>query len=185
MPRNVNGATPVARSAAKRESVSVSTRAATLQDVAAITDIFNQGVEDKVATLDGRHTLAQRLAWFKDHKSLEPVIVAEKSGQVLGWASLSKYSQRECFDLVKELSIYVQRDWRSKGVGDTLMKALLERGTELGVHKVLLFVFPANQHAIALYRKHGFVKVGVFHQHGFRDGEWLDSMAMERVLTPS
>ena len=160
-------------------------RSATVKDVPAITEIFNQGVQDRTATMDLEHTVEQRKTWFLSHGSTEPVVVAESGGQVIGWASLSAFNQRDCFDLVKELSIYVQRDWRSKGVGDTLMKALLEGGTELGVHKVLLFVFPANQHAIALYRKHGFVKVGVFHQHGFRDGEWLDSMAMERVLTPS
>lgn len=160
----------------------VSLRAAREADVPAITEIFNQGVEDGVATLDPPHTVAQRLEWFSSHGPAEPVIVAESAGKVVGWASLSRWSTRVCYDSVKELSIYVRRDRRGTGVGEAMLSRLLEVGRELGLHKVILYCFPENTSAVALYRRVGFVDVGVYHHHGVRNGVWHDILAMERHL---
>ncbi|MSP78538.1 MAG: N-acetyltransferase family protein [Dehalococcoidia bacterium] len=182
MAKNASGTATVSRPGGRDAAYALTIRSATVTDVPVITEIFNQGVEDKIATFDAAHTVTQRQAWFATHGTTEPVIVTESSGQVVGWASLSQFSQRSCFDLVKELSIYVRREWRNKGVGDVLMADLLQRGAEARLHKVILFVFPSNLRGIALYKKNGFTKVGIFRNHGFRDGEWLDSMAMERII---
>lgn len=158
-------------------------RLATEQDVPAITEIFNQGIEDRMATFEENpHTVEERLRWFLGHGPREPIVVAETEGAVTGWASLSQYSPRACYDRVEELSIYVRRQWRARGVGGALMDRLLEEGAKQGVHKVVLHVFPFNTNAIALYRKKGFRKVGTFRHHGVRWGEWLDLIAMERDL---
>lgn len=151
-------------------------------DVPAITEVFNQGVEDGMATLDPPHSVGQRLSWFRAHGHKEPVLVAESDGLLVGWASLSQYSPRMCYDSTKELSIYVRREWRGKGVGGALLGRLLHRGQELGLHKVVLFCLPSNWAGVELYRKHGFVDVGIFHHHGVRDGIWHDILAMERHL---
>jgi phosphinothricin acetyltransferase len=154
-------------------------RNATEADVPAITEIFNQGVEDGLATLDPTHTVEQRMAWFQTHGPTEPVLVAEDNGKVVAWASLSKYSPRLCYDSVKELSIYVGRPWRGRGLGGVVMDRLMDTARHAGVHKVILFCLPANKSAVALYHRQGFRDVGVFHHHGHKDGVWHDILVME------
>ncbi|MCS7206949.1 MAG: arsinothricin resistance N-acetyltransferase ArsN1 [Dehalococcoidia bacterium] len=160
--------------------VSITVRPAFEGDVPAITEIYNQGIEDRIATLEGEpHPVEERLAWFRDHGPTEPILVAEVDGMVVGWASLSRYKPRRCYDGVKELSIYVRREWRGKGVGSLLLDALLKRAAQVGVHKVVLYAFPSNTRALRLYRKMGFRTVGIYKHHGMLDGQWRDIIAME------
>jgi len=178
--RRALSAAPAGQGSTARSKVTL--RAAVLGDVAAITEIFNQGVEDGMATLDPPHSLEQRQEWFQAHGPSEPVIVAESQEHVVGWASLSQWTNRVCYDSVKELSIYVRRDRRGTGVGEAMLSRLLRLGQERGLHKVILHCFPENTPAVALYRKMGFVDVGVFRRHGVRNGVWHDILAMERHL---
>ncbi|MSQ12183.1 MAG: N-acetyltransferase family protein [Dehalococcoidia bacterium] len=167
---------------ATRDGRTLAVRQAEERDIPAIMEVFNQGVEDGVATFDLVHSQEQTGAWFLGHGPLEPILIVESDGLLVGWASLSRYSPRMCYDTVKELSVYVRREWRQKGVGSALVGRLLRRGAELGLHKVVLFVSPLNRQALNLYRRHEFRKVGVFHRHGVRNGVWLDIIAMERFL---
>lgn len=178
-------AAPSKQQASVGNQSAVTLRAAGEADVPAITEIFNQGVEDGMATLDPPHTVGQRVAWFREHGPNEPVIVAEGGGRVVGWASLSRWSTRMCYDTVKELSIYVRREWRGKGVGEVILARLLKQGQGVGLHKAILFCFPENAAGVKLYRKLGFVDVGVFRSHGVRNGVWHDILAMERQLADS
>ncbi|GBD11097.1 Putative phosphinothricin acetyltransferase YwnH [bacterium HR23] len=163
--------------------LNIAVRPAREGDVPAITEIYNQGIEDRIATLEGEpHSVEERLEWFRAHGPQEPVLVAEADGLIVGWASLSCYKPRRCYDGVKELSIYVRREWRGRGVGARLLDALLKRGAEVGVHKVVLYAFPSNARALALYRKAGFRAVGIYRHHGLLDGQWKDIIAMELDL---
>jgi L-amino acid N-acyltransferase YncA len=158
-------------------------RPAREEDIPAITEIYNQGIEDRIATLEGEpHPVEERLQWFREHGPQEPVLVAEVKGLVVGWASLSRYKPRRCYDGVKELSIYVRREWRGRGIGTRLLEALLTKGAQVGVHKVVLYAFPFNGAALALYRKAGFRTVGLYRHHGVLDGRWRDIVAMELDL---
>lgn len=165
------------------ENAIVTVRSAQETDIPAITEIYNQGIEDRIATLEGEpHPVEERLQWFRGHGPNEPVLVAEVNGLIVGWASLSRYKPRRCYDGVKELSIYVRREWRGKKVGAALLDALLKKGRQVGVHKVVLYAFPFNEPAMALYRKMGFRTVGIYRHHGLLDGEWRDIIAMELDL---
>jgi len=112
-------------------------RQATATDAEAICRIYNQGIEDRVATLETElRTPDERRQWLESRDARHPVIVAEfvvagaaddSSGPV-GWASLNVFNAREAYRFVADISVYVERGWRGKGVG----RALLERLTELG-----------------------------------------------------
>jgi phosphinothricin acetyltransferase len=110
------------------------------------------------------------------------VVVAATGGQVVGWGSLNAFNPRPAYDNVVDLSVYVERGWRGRGVGRALLQHLLPLARTLGYHKMVLATFPYNEAGVALYRKMGFRPVGVYHEQGRLDGRWVDVLIMERLL---
>ena len=161
----------------------VSVRAATSDDAAAICTIYNQGIEDRVATLETEtRTPEERRQWMVARAARHPVVVAVTAGQVVGWGSLNSFNPRPAYDNVVDLSVYVERGWRGRGVGRALLQHLLPLARSLGYHKMVLATFPYNEAGVALYRKMGFRPVGVYHEQGQHDGRWVDVLIMERLL---
>ncbi|HEX5500647.1 MAG TPA: arsinothricin resistance N-acetyltransferase ArsN1 family A [Thermomicrobiales bacterium] len=159
-------------------------REATLEDAPAIARIYNQGIEDRVATLETQlRSPAERTEWLAARQPRHPVLVAvDGDGAVLGWASLNNFNPRPAYDHVGDFSVYVARERRGRGVGDALLGALVERARALGYHKLVLAAFPTNAPGMRLYERHGFATVGVYHEQGMLDGRWVDVVVMEKVL---
>ena len=161
----------------------VSIRPATLDDAAAICTIYNQGIEDRVATLETElRTPEERRQWMTARPARHPVVVAVTGGEVVGWGSLNSFNARPAYDHVVDLSVYVERAWRGRGVGRALLTHLVRLARTLGYHKMVLATFPYNEAGVALYRKMGFSPVGVYHEQGRLDGHWVDVLIMERLL---
>ena len=158
-------------------------RDATRADVPSICAIHNQGIEDRVATLDvDPHTLDEQLIWFQHHGPCHPVVVAEALGGIIGWASLNQFSARPAYRFVADLSVYIERQWRGKGVGTLLLREIEARAHTLGYHKIVLSAFPFNQAGMRLYKRFGFRTVGIYHEQGMIDGRWIDTIIMEKLL---
>jgi len=152
-------------------------------DAGAIADIYNQGIEDRIATLETNlRTPDERRQWLAARSPRHPVIVAEAGGQVVGWGSLNVFNARKAYDSVADFSVYVERGWRGKGVGNRLLTRLIELGRELGYHKLVLSAFPWNTGGMALYQKLGFRTVGIHKEQGRLDGKWVDTIIMEKLL---
>jgi L-amino acid N-acyltransferase YncA len=152
-------------------------------DILSILTIYNQGIEDRIATLETEikdETYMRN--WLENHRGRYKVIVAEEMGQIVGWASLNQYNNRCAYDGVADLSVYISRRYRGKGVGQKLLERLESLAKENGFHKIILFTFPFNQSGQGLYKKMGFREVGVFQKQGILDGEFVDVMAMEKLL---
>jgi phosphinothricin acetyltransferase len=161
----------------------VSIRAATQEDAAAICTIYNQGIEDRIATLETElRTPEERRQWMAARGPRHPVVVAVTGGQVVGWGSLNSFNPRPAYDNVVDLSVYVERGWRGRGVGRALLQQLLALAKTIGYHKMVLATFPYNEAGVALYKKMGFTPVGVYHEQGRLDGHWVDVLIMERLL---
>ena len=159
-------------------------RTATLEDAAAIAEIYNQGIEDRVATYETeRRSTEDQQAWLQAIAGLYPAVVALIDGEIIGWAGAGPYRDRECYRGIGEFSLYVRRDWRRRGVGDALLAALLSEAERLGLWKLLSRIFPFNEASRALCRKHGFREVGVYEKHARLDGRWLDVVIVERLIT--
>jgi L-amino acid N-acyltransferase YncA len=163
----------------------IKVRAARLDDADAICRIYNQGIEDRVATLETqRRTPDERRQWLTGRSPRHPVIVGEAAdGTVAGWGSLNAFNAREAYRFVANFSIYVERAHRGTGVGSVLLARLIELGREHGFHKLVLSAFPTNASGMALYTKLGFRAVGVYKEQGLLDGRWVDTIIMEKLLS--
>jgi L-amino acid N-acyltransferase YncA/DNA-binding transcriptional ArsR family regulator len=159
-------------------------RDATAADAAAIARIYNQGIEDRVATLETQlRTPEERAEWMAARGPRHPVLVAtDEGGAVVGWGSLNPFNPRPAYDHVADFSVYVAREERGRGVGDALLGALTLRARALGYHKMVLAAFPTNAPGMRLYERHGFTTVGIYHEQGMLDGRWVDVIVMERIL---
>ena len=161
----------------------VSIRPATPDHAPAICTIYNQGIEDRIATLETElRTPEERRQWMAARAPRHPVVVAETGGTVVGWGSLNSFNPRPAYDHVVDLSVYVERAWRGRGVGRALLQHLLALAKGAGYHKMVLATFPHNEAGVTLYRRMGFIPVGVYHEQGQLDGQWVDVLIMERLL---
>ncbi|HYM22145.1 MAG TPA: arsinothricin resistance N-acetyltransferase ArsN1 family A [Vicinamibacterales bacterium] len=158
-------------------------RPATAADAAAICAIHNEGIVDRVATLDtDPRTLDTTLAWLSDRSPRHPVIVAETADGVVGWGSLNRFNARAAYDHVADFSVYVARVRRGHGFGRQLLDRLVALAREHRFHKLVLSTLAVNRAAIALYERCGFSHVGIYREQGLVDGRWVDVVIMERVL---
>jgi L-amino acid N-acyltransferase YncA len=163
---------------------SLSIRDAALDDAPAIARIYNQGIEDRTATLETQlRSAEERAEWLAAHDERHPVLLAvDRAGAALGWCSLNRFSPRAAYDHVADISVFVARESRGRGVGDAMLTALEARARAIGYHKMVLAAFPTNAPGIRLYQRHGFVTVGTYHEQGMLDGRWVDVVVMEKLL---
>ena len=159
-------------------------RLATAADAEAVCRIYNQGIDDRVATLETElRTTEERRRWLVGRSPRHPVIVAENgNGEVVGWGSLNVFNPREAYRFVTDFSVYVERSWRGKGVGKVVLERLIELARQHGFHKMVLSAFPTNTGGMALYEKLGFRTVGIYREQGMLDGQWVDTITMEKLL---
>lgn len=159
-------------------------RSATLKDQQEILDIYNEAVENTTATFDtDKRTYEKQLEWFSRHKINHPVLVAEADGLITGWASLSPWSDRCAYDTTVEVSVYVHRDHRGKGIGGELLRRITEAGGKLNNHTVLSRITSDNLSSIRIHEKAGYKTVGVMKEVGFKFGRFLDVTMMQLVYS--
>jgi L-amino acid N-acyltransferase YncA len=160
--------------------MSLSTRPAVPADAPTIAAIYNQGIADRVATFETRPRSAEDvLSWFGGR---HPVVVAERDGAVIAFASASSYRPRECYDGVAEFSVYVAREARGLGAGRAAMAALIEAATAAGFWKLVSRVFVENGASRRMLGALGFREVGVYERHARLDGAWRDVVIVERLI---
>jgi len=163
--------------------MTVALRSAAAADAEAICTIYNQGIADRLATLEtALRTPAERRQWLTERGPRQPVIVAETADAVIGWGSLNRFSPREVYDRVADFSVYVERSWRGKGVGRRLLDRLIDLARDIGYHKMVLAALPTNAAGVALYTRAGFTRVGIYREQGQLDGRWVDVLVMEKLL---
>jgi L-amino acid N-acyltransferase YncA len=162
--------------------MAIITRPARTGDEAAIADIYNQGIDDRGATFETAPRSAADMAARIDSGGRFPLLVAEDNGTVIGWAGLSEYRPRACYAGIAEFSIYLDRAARGRGLGRTLLAALVEVARDRGYWKLVSRIFPFNTASRALCRSCGFREVGTYEKHAQLDGQWLDVVIVERLI---
>lgn len=155
-------------------------RIATHEDGEAIAAIYNQGIEDRVATFETRmRNSADVRMWFD---GTHPVVAVEHEGRLIAFASTSSYRPRECYAGIAEFSVYVAREARGRGAGRVAMEALIREAERAGLWKLVSRVFPENAASLRLLRSVGFREVGTYQKHAMLDGKWRDVVIVERLI---
>lgn len=159
-------------------------RAATDEDLPVITDIFNEAILNSDAIWTEHVVdIANRKSWLQDRqKSGFPVLVAEVDGVTCGYASYGSFRQFPGYVHSSELSIYIDKDARGKGIGKALLSALIEEAQNNNVHVLIAGIEAENKASIALHEKFGFKVTGHMPQVGIKFGKWLDLVLMQLIL---
>lgn len=145
---------------------------ASLDDLPAILDIYNQSIAGKQATAQlAPATSAERAHWFNEHLNnlKRPIYVvttssAESSAIIVAWGSFSDLYARTAYHISSEVSIYLHRDYHGQGLGRLLIEWMLTQAPSLGIQNVVALIFAHNTPSLKLFRKLGFEQWGYMPQ---------------------
>jgi phosphinothricin acetyltransferase len=154
-------------------------------DLPAIVAILNYAIANSDATLTSEPvTVAERRGWFEQFSPTGPhrLLVARHGNHVLGYAASQPYRDHGGFQETVEVSIALDVSSRGQGIGSALYRVLFECLASEPVHVALAGIVMPNDASVALHRKFGFTEVGTFHEYGIKNGRYLSSLWMERLL---
>jgi len=151
--------------------------AATPADWGEIRRIYAEGIATGNATMETEPPSWE--SWDEAHRS-DSRLVARLGEKILGWAALSRVSERCAYGGVAEVSVYVAADARGRGVGRRLLEALVRASEEAGVWTLQAGIFPENVASLSIHQVCGFRIVGVREKLGRLHGVWRDVALLER-----
>jgi L-amino acid N-acyltransferase YncA len=162
----------------------ISVRLARAGDAEAIRSIYNAEVTGSTVTFDMvPRTLEEQLAWLASHDGAHPAVVATGAGgKVVGFGSLSPYRPRPAYRTSVEDSVYVDHDFRGRGVGRVLLAELVSLAQLHGFHVMMARIVGGHEASIGLHRSCGFELVGTEREVGRKFGKWLDVALMQRLV---
>jgi L-amino acid N-acyltransferase YncA len=119
-------------------------RLATLNDAPFLAAIYNEGIEDRVATFETRPRSAEDVRGWFDGRHPNVAVVAQ-DGEIVAFASTSTYRPRECYAGIAEVSVYVARKFRRQGAGRAALDELIRQAKAKSFWKLVSRVFPEKQ----------------------------------------
>jgi L-amino acid N-acyltransferase YncA len=160
-------------------------RPATPADIATITRIYADAVLHGTASFEieppDQAEMLRRQAVLL--KNAYPYLAAEVEGVVTGYAYAGPYRARPAYKWSVEDSVYVAPDMHRKGIGALLLRALIAASTQRGFRQMIAVIGDSAQIAsIAVHERAGFDHVGTLRSVGFKHGQWLDTVLMQRAL---
>lgn len=159
-------------------------RPATENDIVAITEIYNEAILNTTATFDTEpKSKEERLHWLRNHSEINPVIVATIHDDVIGWASLSKWSERSAYDTTAEVSFYVHKDFRDQGIGRKLLEVVTIEGGNAGLHTIISRITEGNEKSLHLHDVLGYNHIGVLKEVGKKFDKYLDVHLLQKVFS--
>ena len=112
-----------------------------------------------------------------------PYLVAELEGAVRGYAYAAPYHRRPAYRHAVENSVYVDQNAVGRGLGTALLDGLIQACTKAGLRQMVAIIGEtANKASIRLHERAGFHHVGTLRSVGFKHGQWLDTVLMQRTL---
>ena len=153
-------------------------------DIPAITDIYRHYVETSTATFDleapGPTYLAEKFGHMIEEG--HPVVIAERDGELVGYAYASTYRPRPAYRFTCEDSIYLRADTTGQGLGKLLLGELITQSQAFGFKQMIAVITAESASSIALHEKFGFETVGRHANLGLKFDRWLDIVHMQRAL---
>ncbi len=149
-------------------------------DWESVANIYKEGIETGVATFETNVPSFE--SWDRTHiKTCR--FVAELNGTILGWVALSPVSSRCVYGGVAEVSVYISKISRGRGIGKLLLKYLIIASEQEGIWTLQSGVFPSNHGSIKVHEAAGFRFIGKRERVGKLDGQWIDNILFERRST--
>ena len=139
--------------------------------------IYNEGIATRNATFEKQ--APDWTLWDKAHRK-DCRLVAKIADKIVGWAALSNVSGRCVYSGVAEVSIYIDSEYRGRGIGDKLLKSLIAESEAQGIWTLQAGMFPENENSMRLHQKNGFRIVGTRERIGKMDDRWRDTVLLER-----
>ena len=155
----------------------ISVRPMTAADWPHVSRIYKEGIETGEATFET--TVPDWERFDKGHLDICRIVACE-SDIIAGWAALSRVSQRDVYRGVAEVSVYVAQEFRGKGIGSLLMRALVDESEQAGLWTLQASVFPENSASVRLHESCGFRIVGRRERIARQNGRWRDTFLLER-----
>jgi putative acetyltransferase len=166
----------------KAKRIKIEVRAARAEDFEALARLYadrNAYSQTLQLPFPSQELWRKRLA---QHDDTHHALVATVSGELVGNLGLTRLTRARRAH-VGEIGMGVRDAWQGKGVGTALMEAALDLADNwLGLRRIELRVYADNERAIALYRKFGFETEGTHRAYAIRDGVFVDSLSMARVI---
>eukprot|EP01039_Chlorochromonas_danica_P015693 gene15693-18478_t len=161
-------------------------RLAELSDVPVITDIYNYAVLHTTATQDLHpQTVEVREKWFLAHDPQRlPVFVFEAAAtkEVVGWSSLSLFSERPGYSITAEVSIYIAPHAQGKGIGKKMLHHLVAVARDQGFHSLLARMADENVPSKAMHLAAGFQPAGLLKEAGWKFNRYIDIAILQMML---
>jgi phosphinothricin acetyltransferase len=162
-------------------------RSAEPRDLPALTDIYNHYVRTSVAVFVERPlSVAERRPWFAQFGASGPyrLFVAEESGHLFGYAGSVPFLPGPAYRDSVETTIFLAPAATRRGLGTRLYRALFFALASERLHRAYAGIVPPNRPSLALHRRFGFVRVGLYHQYALKWGRYHSSIVMEKRLKP-
>ncbi|MEA5598323.1 GNAT family N-acetyltransferase [Rivularia sp. UHCC 0363] len=147
-------------------------RHGTEDDLPAIVAIYNASIPDRMATADLEPvSVASRVNWFKARSPLRhPLWVIEIEGIVAGWLSFQPFYGRPAYHATAEISIYIASNYHRHGLGKRLLAEAIHQSPDLGLNRLIGFIFAHNEASLKLFEKFGFESWGYLPEIADIDG---------------
>ena len=169
---------------------------ASKEDLAEVLAIYNQSIPGKQATANlALVTLEERTAWFDEHldSPTRPIYVVKALPEgdddrqstklpIVAWGSFSDLYARTAYHISTEISIYLNQDYQSKGLGSLLTRWMLTQAPSLGIRNIVALIFAHNQPSLGLFRKLGFEQWGYMPEVCDMDGFIADVVMLGKAV---
>lgn len=162
-----------------------SIRIATLEDASTLLAIYAPYVENTAITFEYEvPTVEEFQSRIENTLSRYPYLVAEKDGEILGYAYASAFKARAAYSWSVETSIYVKHNTQRMGVGAALYQALEIYLARQNICNLCACIAYPNPASVAFHERFGYIQVAHFHKSGYKNGQWIDMIWMEKELCP-
>lgn len=156
-------------------------------DIEALTALYNRYILETTITFDLQpYTVQQRQdMWMSHYAKLGRyrLLIAERDGQLVGYATSSKLRVKAAYDTSVETSVYLSAEAQGYGIGSHLYTALFEALSEEDVHRAYACITLPNEASMAIHRKFGFEQVGLFREVGRKFDRYWDVAWLERAMS--
>jgi len=153
------------------------------EDLPEMLEIYNDSVISSAATFELKtQTIETRMNWFRIHGKSYPLLIAVERGKLLGYCSISQFQKTSGYFKTVELSVYVEKHSRQRGIATRLVGEIIDKARTLGYHAIISSIANDNKPSIRLHKNFGFRRVGCLKEVGFKFSKWQDTTYYELIL---